>query len=166
MNLILDLDGTLVDHYTDDYNLIHVKARPHLSKFFKYVFTNFESVSIWTNGTYKWYRYVWDQVLNKHMPLVYCFTMVITYDDGLIVCKETAPKSLHKIYKIYPEQFNKKNTFLVDDSKHTLRNDPLNSFLIPTYNYDIDPNIIDTDNELVELITLLESKIQIIDRVS
>ena len=139
MNLILDLDGTLIDDYYDDANNLCIRPRPHLTEFLIFAFDHFDSVSIWTNGSLEWYRYVYKQELYKHIPFIYCFNMVITFDDGLVMCKESSPKSLRKIYKIYPE-FNKNNTILIDDSPHTMR--------------------ADLDNELVLLIDKLKLRLK------
>ena len=154
-NVILDMDGTLLEGYTNDYNKTIIKRRPHLMRFFAYLFEKMERVSIWTNGSKEWYTECFDRVLKHCIPAGKSFDFVVTFDDNLIHCKQTSPKQLQKIYDIHP-QYTLNNTMLIDDSEHALQCDPFNSILIPTYAYDSDDS--EEDCGLLDIIELIEGK--------
>ena len=58
MNLVLDMDQTLIDGWIDQ----KVTPRPHLKQFLKLCFQDFQHVSIWTAASKGWYDYVYKKV--------------------------------------------------------------------------------------------------------
>lgn len=76
-NVILDIDGTLIDsipwEYTDVYDLPDpdiispfgdfVYIRPYLKQFLKFCFSNFKNVAIWTAGDKRWAEFVISKIL-------------------------------------------------------------------------------------------------------
>ena len=99
MNLILDMDGTLIDSY---FSFVTGKMviipRPHLKEFLEFVFDNFSNVSIWTNGVKEWYEEVYSTLLITFIPNGKSFHFVKTrenlFDTNIV-------KPLSDIYKIY-----------------------------------------------------------------
>ena len=153
------MDGTLLDHYSNDYNKVTIVARPYLSYFFKYLFDNYDNVSIWTNGSLEWYSHCYREILSSYIPDNKSFDFVVTFDDNLISCKLTSPKKLQIIYDIH-SKYNETNTILIDDSKHTLTCDLKNSILIPSYicypELYFDEDEIDDDEELLNIVNILK----------
>ena len=156
-NIILDMDGTLIDFYVERGN-VYIVPRPNLSAFLKYVFDNFVRVSIWTNGTEMWYIRCFCECLVEHIPEGYDFDFVITLSDKLVKNRSTDPKRLSLIYKKY-DNYNENNTIMIDDSEHTLLDNIDNGILIPSFSHD--PNCAnDTDMELLHIIPYITSIIQ------
>lgn len=63
MNLILDLDGTLI---CDKCKEPH--GRPFLSEFIQWSFATYQHVSVWTASSASWLQYVLEKVLNDTVP--------------------------------------------------------------------------------------------------
>uniref|UniRef100_A0A6C0EPC9 FCP1 homology domain-containing protein n=1 Tax=viral metagenome TaxID=1070528 RepID=A0A6C0EPC9_9ZZZZ len=145
MNLILDMDGTLIDHYycTRKCDIIII-PRPYLSDFLTFVFDNFNRVSIWTNADEDWYKKVYEKVLKHYIPKnkSFHFIKTRTYNSTII-------KPLTFIYNIYPE-YNSSNTIIIDDNPNTYVNNTDNAIPIPTFLYLIH------DDELLKTITVLK----------
>lgn len=155
-NIILDLDGTLIDSYYGEYgNNLIIVARPFLRKFLESLFLNHESVSIWTNGSKQWFERCHDECLKYHLPDGCKFDFIITYDDDLVTCKRTCPKYLTKIYQKYPK-YNKENTIMIDDSIHTMQDNMDNGILIPTFDFDPDLPFA-CDYELLNTLAIIEA---------
>jgi hypothetical protein len=129
MNLILDLDNTLIDGWieNDPYEnengqcpVVTLVARPFLTDFLKFAFDTFERVSIWTNASRMWYELCHDRILCECIPEGKKFHFVKTIDDGLVIIPSSQPKLLKKIFNMYSE-YNIMNTLILDDAPHTYR---------------------------------------------
>ena len=57
------------------------------------------------------------------------------------------------IYKKYPEQYNKNNTFIIDDNPITYLLNQENAIAIKSYN-----NIDNSDTELLRIMNLIKKK--------
>jgi len=148
MHLLLDLDGTLIDNYYDNSNKMIIKERPYIRQFLSFVFTKFETVSIWTNANISWFQKAYYEVLYKYMPEKKQFTYIFTNNrnNGIIRIKD-----LQYLYKKYPNTFNKYNTFILDDTPYTYKNNPYNAIPIKSYSYNQD-----TDTEFVRVMYMLK----------
>lgn len=155
MNLILDMDGTLIDSYFSfDTGKMVIIPRPYLKEFFDFAFENFTNVSIWTNGTKEWYDEVCKRVLLSYIPIGKSFHFVKTrtnlFDTNII-------KPLSEIYKIY-SCYNNSNTFILDDNPDTYVCNVENSIPITTFETILDDENknCNNDNELIKVISLLK----------
>lgn len=153
MNIILDIDGTLID----DKGLLI--GRPHLEEFLKYCFENFETVSIWTASSESWYqsvyKYVLKEILDKYN---FKFYKVLT--------GERCTKVVLNFYSLYPTRvsikplvklwkgnnvFTKYNTLIIDNTPNTFQRNYGNGIPIPTFNFSNQ-----TDKYLLKLIKFLD----------
>lgn len=124
MNVILDIDGTLVDHDEDG-----PIARPHLTEFLSYVFEHFERVSIWTAASTDWFQKVYDNALAPAMPVGKVFDFIWTQQDCELERYTVGPNSefsvvrtikpLEKVWRTFFEHYNKTNTYIIDDTPET-----------------------------------------------
>jgi hypothetical protein len=154
MNLILDMDGTLIDGFYNDYNEVIIKKRPFLKLFFKFVFNNFDNVSIWTNANFEWFNIIYENELKYLIPEGKSFDFVKTRETSI-----TYPlKDLEIIYIDSP-QYNENNTFIIDDCPETYQKNISNSIPIEIYNYEYEQNISKIDTELLRIIKLFENKL-------
>jgi hypothetical protein len=155
VNLILDLDGTLIDsgYAPPNYCKVEIYERPHLKEFFAWAFTQFERVSIWTNGSKEWYNKCYQTVLYKHIPLDKCFDFVITYDNGFVLSREYSPKRLSIVYNLNMN-YTTNNTFIMDDSPHTYKCNPDNAIPICSFVYNEDAEQDEIDHELLSIMKL------------
>lgn len=154
-NIILDLDGTLIDHHVAEFgNDLIIRPRPFLSAFLEHLFFYYERVSIWTNGTDKWFAQCYDTCLKYHLPRGKRFDLVITFNDRMVADKERSPKRLSLLYDKYPF-YHSRNTLIIDDSPHTVVDNPNNAILLPTFNFDLDK---EDDTELIKVLFQLMDK--------
>ena len=141
----------LVEYGTGE--ILKIKSRPHLKEFLKYVFENFESVSIWTAATEKWYFECFEEGIQDYMPSGYHFDFVITREDNFIDDTCGYPKLLSKVYEVH-EKYTQTNTMIIDDNPLTYKYNVLNA--IPIKPFDIyDPNHVN-DDELLKIIELFK----------
>jgi hypothetical protein len=164
-NIILDMDGTLLDHvllYFDDidsHEIIPI-ARPYLNLFMKYVFNNFERVSIWTAGTKEWFDKCYEKILKPSIPEGRNFHFIKTrseYNYQAIV------KPLEMIYHEYHDLYNFSNTLIIDDNPYTFVDNPEQALHIKPFFYERLPmevreNLDKHDFELYNMILILNNK--------
>ena len=154
MNIVLDMDGTLLEGFYGDYgDNVVIKPRPHLWTFFNFIFYKFDRVSIWTNGDRNWFNKCYNEVLRYYVPYGCSFDFIITYDDGFVECRWTGAKELRKLYETWPDKYNPYNTFILDDSPHTYKHNNENAIPIKPFKYN-DENE-GGDVELLRIIQLL-----------
>ena len=172
MNVILDMDETLITHKINPYSIFADPIpRPHLKEFLIFLFSNCKSVSIWTHGIKPWYNIVYNKILKNFIPEGKSFHFVITrdttignYNDIIEINKKlrninanissiSLLKPLFVIYKKYPEQYNKNNTFIIDDNPITYLLNQENAIAIKSYN-----NIDNSDTELLRIMNLIKQK--------
>lgn len=169
MNVILDMDETLIAHKFNPYDIFaHPIPRPHLKEFFEFLFTNCKNISIWTHGTKEWYNIVYNKILKDFIPEGKSFDFVITrdtsicnYNDIIELNKKIREikidipsisllKPLFMIYKKYPEKYNENNTYIIDDNPLTYSLNKKNAIAIKSYNC-----VNNSDTELVRIMNLI-----------
>ena len=172
MNLILDMDETLIYSKINNYSIYADPIpRPHLKEFLEFVFTNCKNVSIWTHGLKQWYDIVYEKVLKDLIPEGKTFHFVRTretpigsYDDFIQINKKLYKinpgissisflKPLLVIYKNYPDEYNKNNTFIIDDNPTTYLLNKENVIAIKPYN-----GIDNLDTELLRIMNFIKKK--------
>jgi|694.fasta_scaffold05341_14 hypothetical protein len=121
MNIILDLDGTLINE--------KMEPRPYLKVFLHTLFSRFQNVSIWTFATIEWFYPVFERVLKPLMPEGKTFHFVRCrigqYNTGI--------KPLTEVYGRFPNIYNAKNTLIVDNTPYTYSQNPQNAIPISTF---------------------------------
>lgn len=113
-NIILDLDGTLITNKND-----LIFPRPYLKEFFNYIFKNFDNVSIFTAANDNWFQYVYSECLIHYLPKNCKFKHVWTCTSCLTILDfDLKYKRVKKLSNIFIEnsEYNKNNTFFIDDS--------------------------------------------------
>lgn len=170
MNLILDLDGTLVDRDEDG-----AIARPHLNEFLAYAFEKFDRVSVWTNATTDWFEQINKEILLSALPPEKSFDFVWTRDQCVLedvittsnppFCFPVTRKPLTKVWDQFPDTYNRSNTFIVDNTPETYDHNIENAIAVKSFTWD-DSVATDTgsnpgddvDSELLRLMSVLEQK--------
>lgn len=149
MNLILDMDGTLINE--------RMEPRPHLKEFFEYVFSHFSNVSIWTFANTHWFALVYHTVFVHLLPKGKTFHFVwCRVNCKLVEYVPNIPmvvKPLVEIYKRYPIVYNPYNTLILDDTPSTYRENVGNAIRISTY------SVNKTDTELLNIMYEFERKL-------
>ena len=150
MNIILDLDGTLIDSSQGKEPIIY--PRPFLKEFLYYVFDKFDNVCIWTHSCQLWYDYVFRVVLSKCIPFGKKFSFVFVREENYKMFVPM-PKPLQYVYELYPDTYNNLNTFIIDDMPATYMYNEQNAIPITTYYKE---NFL-TDNALKHIMDYFES---------
>lgn len=158
MNLVLDLDGTLINA-TD--SLEKVIARPYLDRFLYTSFQNFASVSIWTSASESWCGQILETIIDPILRSIsyvlgkQCAFKHIMYDlhcnpyrlpNGKIV-------PIKPLAKMYNYWFNVNNTIIVDDTPITYINNERNGVHIPTFVSAYDRMLLHLEQYLWDLLT-------------
>ncbi len=157
MNIVLDIDNTLVYGYVNEKtNKTILYRRPFLEEFFQYIFSHFATVSIWTNASERWFSHVNYTVFSRLMPADKKFHCVITKKDhdskdgekGVYVNVEnmihfgvhtgTATgnsmlKPLSYLYQLFPDIYHSRNTLILDDNPATYVENIANAIAIKPY---------------------------------
>lgn len=145
-HIVLDLDGTLIG---ED----HICARPHLSTFLKYLFSNFETVNIWTRASKDWWTFAFEKFIKRHMPPDQDeFHRVWTFEH----CKRDGEgRTFKPLSKYWRRKWGMKrhNTILIDNDPENWHYDPKNGLKIATYLG------ASQDTELLRIINVLNTNI-------
>jgi phosphoglycolate phosphatase-like HAD superfamily hydrolase len=155
-NIILDMDGTLLDH---DFTFTPI-PRAYLAEFLTFVFAHFERVSIWTAAGITWYERCYHHVLKQHVPEGKSFHFVKTRED---FDSEKVVKPLTMIYAQYPE-YNPENTLIVDDNYKTFSENLDNAIPVLSFCYNMtqilkQDNLSSYDYELLDIIDILKQRL-------
>ena len=164
-NIILDMDGTILDNvplyfaHNKTYNLIPI-ARPYLKLFMKYLFENFERVSIWTAGEKAWYYECYEKIIKHTLPEGKEFHFIKTREN---YDYSRGTKPLRIVYEEYPDLYNPENTIIIDDNPSTFSENPDQAIRIKTFYYnllkkEVRENLDKYDFELYNMIQLLHIK--------
>ncbi len=164
-NIILDMDGTLLDyvppHFDNNntFNKIPI-ARPYLNLFMKYLFDNFERVSIWTAASESWYVICYERVLKNSLPEGKEFHFVKTRDN---YNSNEFVKPLQIIYEEYPHLYTSENTIIIDDNRFTFVENYEQAIQIKPFFYDrlsksVRENLDKHDFELYNMIQILHQR--------
>lgn len=158
MNIVLDLDETLVSVTTSrptKYNfefklgnqLYYVKKRPYLTLFLRYLFKNFDSVSVWTAATRPYAIKILENIMSEHQRNQLAFFLTrenLRFKDG-----KNYTKPLEKIFK-NSKHMTSQNTIMIDDRKSAMSDNCGNAFIIDAWKGQ--PN----DRELAKLMLILD----------
>jgi hypothetical protein len=154
MNIILDMDGTLIDE--------HMNPRPHLDLFFRYIFAHFDHVSIWTFASVNWFSQVFEKTLKHFIPpgkgfhfvwcRIHCKMMEITPPMSMFLQKPgfIVIKPLSTVFKTFPTIYLPTNTIFIDDTPSTYSQNKQNAIPITSFH---DNNLF--DNELLRIINYM-----------
>jgi hypothetical protein len=166
MNLVLDMDGTLICG-CDIFGTL--QARPHLETFLEECFSLFNKVSIWTAANKNWFSVVNETIfipildkINKKNNTKHKFDFVFTRERCKdiyssfgygIVRTEKRLRKLHKSKKLYKD-YTIDNTIIIDDTADTFSSNYSNAILVNTY---FSPSINENDVILLKLLTYFKS---------
>ena len=181
LNVIFDIDETLIQthHITSDYKdyyskgdmiegetsrgKFHIYKRPYLNELLNYAFKYYQ-VSFWTLGIREYCKEVLNKILTpeqlKKTKIIlareeenefYEFKSRKHYIMNLHSDQITKPLDYLWEHPDFKNRFNRKNTFLVDDSVlHTAINQYNSLFIYPWCRFDL------KDEKLKELIEILK----------
>ena len=153
MNIVLDMDNTLITH--DKRGVIY--SRPFLKDFLTYCFDHFDRVSIWTAANRDWFDYVYHHIFEPIMESRYMrFDFVFTREKCTF---RTDPHNLHlatikplkKVWS-FREGYTRSNTLIVDDNPETFQDNFDNAIIIRPF---VNPCTSYVDCELLHLISFL-----------
>jgi TFIIF-interacting CTD phosphatase-like protein len=154
MNIVLDIDGTLVWSNLDETD---IRLRPHLKEFLDKCFSYGGSVSIWTAANLRWANKIYDIIKplmdGKHFDLIYTGEKcAITYSSGFYSmgneCKIVKP--LKKMFSLKSKNYKKTNTIIIDDTPMTYSKNYGNAILVRRFYGDSD------DTELLHVMAVLD----------
>lgn len=151
LHIILDIDQTMLDnmsYFNYNRNKNHVRKpdfiendiciwmRPKLIQFLKFLDKNVKYISIWTNGSNSWLKFVVHKILSKHIPhnrfhllLSIDFSTPLVIDRSKVFIKDTS-----KIFESFQNKnVNINNTVLIDDNYHNCIFNKHNSLPIKKY---------------------------------
>jgi hypothetical protein len=155
MNLILDMDGTLVG-CNANFRLdmdgkpteVTCYPRPWLKEFLSFCFRNFASVSIWTAATRTWFEIVDARIfqpiirdINSEDPLgkYYQWKLAITQEHCLFHSTENEILTYKPLFRLWYSTegaipgFTSTNTLAIDDSPCTFTYNPHNGLVISRF---------------------------------
>jgi len=154
-NIILDVDGTLVEETHDVMCL--PKPRPYLGEFFTYIFSHFSRISLWSAASPEWIDPIVKEILLPLVPVGFSFHFIwagkcvsrgIQSSRG---CDYTVriTKDIRKVFKQFP-MYTVHNTLILDDTPSTYRLNYGNAIGIRSYTCNT------RDEELLDLIRNVE----------
>jgi hypothetical protein len=160
-NIILDMDGTLLDHGLDANMQFVPVPRAYLTDFMQFVFDHFERVSIWTAASLSWYERCYEDILRHHVPEGKSFHFVMTRED---YDADRYVKPLRLVYEQYPDEYNPDNTLIVDDNHLTYAENLDNAVPVQSFVYHELPRFIredlnNYDYELLDIIDVLNQRL-------
>lgn len=153
-NVILDLDETLVSshgvsnfpfgekeiknkilnytfHNMESYYIIF--ERPHLQEFLNFLFKNF-NVSVWSAGSKDYVSFIVNNVILKSDPQRTMEYLLWNYHCKDSMKKYNTKKNLNILWDHYNiENFNKKNTILIDDILENCQHQKKNTINVPVF---------------------------------
>lgn len=138
MNIVLDIDGTLVNE--PNKSIDSVLLRPYLKYFLQTCFEVADNVSIWSAAQMEWIQLIYNRhlreimkELGKEFHFIYdrkkC---VISYEriDGSTVF----PKSCKPLKKLWNKpSYTKYNTLILDNTPYSYRRNYGNAIAVPTF---------------------------------
>jgi len=178
-NIILDLDETLLStldiedendlkdlkdlkdlqtkHALKFYSFL-ITPRPHLQDNLDFLFTNF-NVSIWTAASKDYACYIADNLVapRKSNRKLSCFFFDMHRDISEKIYN--APKKLETLWSHFKlhDEFNEKNTIIIDDLLDVKKSQPSNTYQIPAF--DVRKAGYEQDVELKKLKKLLSDNL-------
>jgi len=181
MNVILDLDNTLLCAIEMDYYKKHKKEfelldqklekiemdisyriyeRPNLHQFLEYVFSNF-NVCIFTAASKDYALFIFDNIIKKHVRNATVDVFLHYYHTEISEQYYNSPKDLRLLWEKFPTNFKPSNTIIVDDLKDVKDANGYNCINIKGFEVvDEDKGEVNNDaikdNELLHVMDVLE----------
>lgn len=152
INVFLDLDNTLIcaedlKKYKKNKNkeilfnfsyldkLYIIFERPNLQEFLSYLFNNF-NVSIWTAASKDYAIFIINNFILKDHPERKIDYIFFSYHCNLSYSHYKHTKSLEILWDIYKlSNYNKNNTFIIDDYNDVYISQPENCIIAIPFNY-------------------------------
>lgn len=138
-HIVLDLDGTLISEpFGDDTPSADIEGnfiptpRPYLRGFLKFLFNNFDTVSIWTRASEGWWKIAYKNIIRHYMPegkeffKVWFGNRCKRDGEGLIF------KPLDKMWK-RKWKMNRDNTLIIDNDPENYVYNKKNAIPIDSY---------------------------------
>lgn len=126
MNIILDIDGTLIDE--------NMNLRPYLDSFLLFCFSNFATVSIWTAGA----AYYAFEIIRMIQPILDAVSYALQRTCSFFSVMTNIHCVLRNNIVTKPLQllggnFTFGNTIIIDDTPSTFASNPFNGVCIPKF---------------------------------
>lgn len=147
-NIFLDLDQTIIcsEEYSPeimskiygvyDYDFIDkfvTVSRPHLEVFLHFLFKHF-NVCIWTAGSKIYASFIYDRFIKRYDPKRELKLLLFNNHCDYSFLKTGHTKDLSMLWNVWKlEDFNKENTFIIDDLKEVFTTQPENCFRIKEF---------------------------------
>jgi TFIIF-interacting CTD phosphatase-like protein len=152
VNVVLDLDNTLISSVSNDEERAHSKvitdrmssfdwrnmedtykifARPHLQEFLDFVFANF-NVSVWTAASKSYAIFIVDEFILSRASRNLDYLLFSHH------CREShrhrsCQKSLNMLGTLYPLDYDPNETYIIDDHKEVYATQPTNCIRIKPF---------------------------------
>ena len=133
MNIILDMDQTLIDGIIYGSERL-VVARPHLKKFLSWCFKTFNGVAIWTAAGKDWANFVHNKIFQQILDSInHQFDFIFTskkctnvwefseWHDYSICHKVKKLRKIHRRKTGIFEKYTIYNTLILDDTSSTYK---------------------------------------------
>jgi len=154
LNVVLDLDNTLINTFDDYDSLIHLEIfkkpcfldirervyffnlddekywgvfRPYAKEFINFCFEYFNTVGIWSAGERDYVDAIIENLFDTNKP-----HYSLSRDECKYCDKREIFKPLNIIYETN-NYFTPKNTLIIDDNEYTMKMNRDNGILIPAY---------------------------------
>jgi TFIIF-interacting CTD phosphatase-like protein len=171
-NIILDIDETLIhtrmdaceaDHiFTIEKTKYYVLYRPYLHEFINFIFTNFETINLWTAATYDYAKNIVSRLLLNMLTDKSQLSKLKFFNTRQQVSKDGA-KKLAKLFSTdYAKSLNiiENNTIMIDDKPSVFNYNTGNGFIIPAWTGQKDDTFL---LKLQHVITVIQKENLIID---
>lgn len=148
--LILDLNGTLISRLKTNGRGYY--ARPHYEQFLEFIFKYF-TVMVWSSARQQSVQMMC-KIFKQPLELVWNRNH-FELDESQFYGKTETIKDLTKVWHHFSDQYDAKNTIILDDTDSKLVYQPYNLIHIKTFDF---KDIIEgaTDNELLRVVRYLD----------
>lgn len=172
-NIILDIDETLIhtkmtkcantDHvFSIEKTKYYVLYRPHLREFINFIFTNFETINIWTAATYDYAKNIISRILSSMLIDKDQLPKLKFFNTRQQVSKDGS-KKLSKLFNTdYAKSLNinESNTIMIDDKPSVFNYNTGNGFIIPAWTGSKDDEFL---LKLIHIISVIQQENLLID---
>ena len=144
-HIVLDIDETLIhtkmterpcEHcFSIEKTKYYVMYRPHLAEFINYIFSNFETVNIWTAATYDYAKNIISKILHTLLIDKTQLTRLKFFNTR----QQVSVDGTKKLTKLFNTDFAKSlniletNTIMIDDKPSVFNYNTGNGFIIPAW---------------------------------
>jgi TFIIF-interacting CTD phosphatase-like protein len=144
-NIILDIDETIIhtmmteckaDHvFSIEKTKYYVLYRPHLHSFINFIFTNFETINIWTAATYDYAKNIISKLLVTMLVDKTQLPKLKFFNTRQQVSKDGSKKLVKLFSTDYAKSLNitESNTIMIDDKQSVFNHNTGNGFIIPAW---------------------------------